>query len=617
MADQARKKNGGPRKSFMTVGPTLHYSHTNVLWCWVLSILVYAAACLFWTQVHTGRIQLTWSHVFDVDANWLQPYVDRPLSIFEYPYQILVLALLMGVIGTAPVLVAQLLSFRFSLPMILSALFLAKLPVMAACLLISCIAVACRPLRFRSRFIAIALCMAPQLVYWAVFGGGQSDPVKWGFSYAPWLGAWLIGLAMAGTVIGIGHFTRYRPGLVWTVSGIVLTIAVLVFTRKISFAELDYQLYIAGNNPEEVPEFRDHDMRPLLDQAMQNPVTKSYLQQLFYPTEPILLREELKKEIQIQLGYDRWPSWFDVPDTLGYQRKRMELLREYKYFIQKWPNSRRLPIALYFRALLMEYNPDLRTLLQREVLHFYNDYPDHGNLPFWHEVLERAPRSPEAVEARYRIAFHQAGRARFKEAIDMLDVAAAEIARHLQAQRNDAASAEAVWEVFVEPAETVMTVPKLNQLLHKVRRLRSLIAQESQLASEESRRRLAQFVILNPHRPDYADRLEELLAATNPNDPLRDNLLLATYRLITDLQLRADKLKELIEQFPRSDGAVEALYELGLLQVERWKDPDASQEAKARFLADARSVLNDLLQKHPQSIYADRAREILDGLPKP
>ncbi len=617
MANEARGKNGGPSKSFMTVGPTLHYSHANVHWCWVLSVLIYAGTCLFWTQIHTGQVLLAWDHVFDFGVNWLHRYTDRPLSIFEYPWQILVLALLMGILGAAPVLTAQLLSFRYSLPMLLAVLFLARLPLMAAFLLVSCVAVACRPLRFRSRFIAIVLCLSPQLVYWAAFGGGESDPVKWGFSYAPWLGAWLVGVGMAGVAIGIGHFTRYRPGLVWTVSGVALTIAVLVFTRKISFAELDYQLYIAHNNPEEVREFRDHDMRPLLDQAMHNPTTKSYLQELFYPTEPILLREELKKEIQIQLGYDRWPNWFEVPDELRYQRRRTQLLREYRYFIEKWPNSRRLPIALYFQALLNEYSPDIRMLGQREILRFYSDYPNHENLPIWHRIVDQAPRSPEATEARYRIAFHQAGRGRFKEAMDVCDVAEAEIVRHLEHQAQDAASGERSWKVFTEPAGTVMTASKLKRVLRKVRELRSLISQESQMPSAESRRRLAQFVVLNPYRPDYADRLEELLTATNPNDPLRDNLQLAKCRLITDRQLRADKLRALIEEFPRSDGAVRALYELGLHQVERWKAADTPQDDKVRFLAEARTVLGELLQKHPQSIYTDPAREILEGLPKP
>ena len=41
MADRTQDKQTGPSKSFMTVGPTLHYSHANVRRCWGLAILVF------------------------------------------------------------------------------------------------------------------------------------------------------------------------------------------------------------------------------------------------------------------------------------------------------------------------------------------------------------------------------------------------------------------------------------------------------------------------------------------------------------------------------------------------------------------------------------------------
>ncbi|MBN1818113.1 MAG: outer membrane protein assembly factor BamD [Sedimentisphaerales bacterium] len=617
MADEARDNTTGPQKSFMTVGPTLHYSHANVHWCWVVSVLIYATTCLFWTWIQTGRIMPDWTGLFEFKINRLHPYVTNPLSIYEYPWQILVLASLMGIMAVAPVIVSQLLSFKYSLPFILCAAFLARLPLFAVVLAVGCVGAACRPLRFRSRFIAIALCMAPQLAYWAILGGGESDPIQWGFSYAPWMGAWLIGLTIAGVVIGIGHFTRYRPGLVWTITGIALAGTVATFMTKISFAELDYQLYIAGNNPEEVREFHDHDMRPILNHAMEDAGTKAFLQQLFYPTEPILLREELKKEIQIQLGYDRWPNWFDVPPELRYQEKRQYLLDQYAYFIDKWPNSKRLANALYFQALLNEYSPDIRLFGQRETLRFYSDYPHHENLPIWHRIVDQAPQSPESTEARYRMAVHQAGRGRFSEALVFCDVNEKEIQRHLAERTANGSSQERFWKVFAEPPATVITTGKLKRLLLKVRQLTSLIQQQQQMTAEDSKRRLSQFLILNPYRPDYADRLEELLKATAQADPLRDNLLLAQYSLITDSQLRSDKLRELIEQFPRSDAAVQALYELGLLEVNRWKDPEAAPEVKQRHLSQARELLAQFLEKYPDSMYASPAREILGGLPNP
>ena len=193
-----------PVKSFMTAGPTLHYSHTNVLWLWFLAVVVYIATCIFWYAIVIGGpVSIGLLEFTDTSLFHLGQYAVIPISIYEYPWQIVVLGILMGILAVAPVLVSQLLSFRYSVALILAVMFIAKLYLFGVFVLVSCVAVACRPLRFRSRFISLALCMAPQLVYWAIWGGDSTaDPVRWGFSFAPWIFAWLSGLAMAALVFG-------------------------------------------------------------------------------------------------------------------------------------------------------------------------------------------------------------------------------------------------------------------------------------------------------------------------------------------------------------------------------------------------------------------------------
>ncbi|MHC4300482.1 MAG: hypothetical protein ACYS7Y_24670, partial [Planctomycetota bacterium] len=41
-------------KSFMAVGPTLHYSHKNVQVCWLLALVAFGASCLFWSKLAFG-----------------------------------------------------------------------------------------------------------------------------------------------------------------------------------------------------------------------------------------------------------------------------------------------------------------------------------------------------------------------------------------------------------------------------------------------------------------------------------------------------------------------------------------------------------------------------------
>jgi hypothetical protein len=604
-------------KSFMAVGPTLHYSHKNVQRCWFLAVAAFVVSCFFWSKIATDSF---WS--FDIQTairpeSWhLGQTIISGVSIFEYPWQIVVLGLLMGILSIVPVLISQLMSFSYSFVFILSVFFLANLPGFAIFLLVSCIAAACRPLRFRSRFVAIALCTAPQLLYWAYFGGARGvEPIKWGFSFAPWICAWLDGLTIAGFVLGIGHFTRYRPGLVWIFTSITLLLAVVVFEVTIGFDELDYQLYVAKNNPEHVSEFHDHSITEALDKTTRDPIKRKYLEGFFYPADPIALRAELKREIQIKLSFDRWPSWFILPQELEYQAKRQWLFRQYDLFISERSNSRRMPIALYCKALLSEYSPDINVLGQNEILHFYSDYPYERSREIWYRLYSEFGESPESIEARWRIAKHWAGQGKFELAEELLNQAetmlAAERSKLLEKEQT---SDESLFGLFRLPADSVMTVPKLNELQRRLGQLRTFIGPENRTDEAGAIERLATFVMLNPHASDYAQRIEGLLGQIEDKDRLRDNILLAQAKLVADEQLRAEKLSELHKNFGKTDGGMSALYELGLLKIGLYQG-QANSELKKKYLADARATLESFLNLYPNSFCAEQVKKNLDGLP--
>lgn len=621
MAGNGAEKASGPAKSFMTVGPTLHYSHQNVIRCWWLAVGVYVVTCLFWSRILTGTaLELGSSGVMTSSAGALGRFVVSPISIYEYPWQILVLGFLMGVLAVGPILISQLLRFRYSLPMILAVVLICKLHLFGVFLLVSCIAVACRPLRFRSRFISIVLCMAPQLIYWAIFGSAKGvDPIKWGFSLAPWISAWLMGLAIAGTVLGIGHYTRYKPGLVFSVTGIVLAAAVFVFLGKISFAELDYQLYIVKNNPEEVREFHDHSMTEAIDNAIADPSTQSYLKGFFYPSEPILLRKDLKTEIQKELDDDRWPRWLvDIlPDKFNYQAKRQWLGEQYALFINKWPSSKRMPIALYYKAMLEEYKPDTRLFGRspKEVLHFYSDYPHHETRAIWFKLYEGFPDSLESLEARWRLGVHVAGQGAFNEARQLCKNAKDRLAAELERLDKITPGGEGFLTAFAAPAETVMTPSRLLELKMKLDELEVLISEQNHENDDASKDRLARFVLLNPYSRGYAEELDTLLGEMEADDPLMDNILLARLMLISDSQLKASEFKALWERFAKRDGGVAALYELGLLKIKQWKDSETGTAEKKEYLSESRGTLTSFIDMYPQSIFSEQARGLLNSLP--
>ena len=616
---QAEKLPITSSKFFMAFGPTLHYSHRYVQSWWVISVVVFGFCCVLWSKILTGQL---WSFNLDnalLVSSWhLGGYTVSGLSIFEYPWQILVLGLLMGILAIVPVLVSQLMSFSYSLPLILEVFFLANLPGFALCLLISCIAVACRPLRFRSRFTAVVLCTAPQLFYWGYFGGASGvEPVKWGFSFTPWISAWLIGIAIAGGVIAVGHFTRYRPVVIPLFTLAMLIITFITFERRVGFDELDYQLYVAKNNPETITEFHDHSITEALDDTLTNPAVKRYLEGFFYPTEPIQLRAELKREIQNQLSHDRWPTWFIIPEQLKYQVKRQSLFEQYDLFIRLRPKSRRMPIALYYKAMLSEYMPDIEVLGQKEILHFYNDWPHERSRETWYKLYEEFGDSPESLEARWRIAMHWAGQGRFEQAEALLNHAEAMTAKYLEELlQSQQRKSETLLSLFYPPPDSVMTVFKLTDLQRRLAQLHSLIGSENRTGRPGTEKRLARFVRLNPHSNEFAQQLEELLTQMGPEDPLRDNVLLAKAKLIADDQLRAETLEALHKQYNQTDGGTQALYELALLKIQMWRQQEQTNtEQKKKYLSEARATLTSFISLYPNSFYVRQVKKNLEDLP--
>lgn len=621
--EQKEKKPRAVSKSFMAVGPTLHYSHENVLRCWLLAVAAFSVGCLFWSKIVRGTF---WSFDFDTLGSsgfWslgksVITGASRGVSIFEYPWQILVVGLLMGILAVVPVLISQLMCFSYSLPFILAVFFLSDLPGFSICLLISCIAAACRPLRFRSRIIAVALCTSPQLFYWGYFGGAWNlEPIKLGFSFAPWICAWLIGLGIAGLVLGVGHFTRYRPGLVWIVTTLFLFLAIVTFEMRIGFDELDYQLFVAKNNPEEAVEFHEHNITEALDNTLNDPVVKKYLEGFFYPTDPIQRRAELKREIQTQLSYDRWPSWFIVPEELDFPARKRELLEQYESFVSRRSQSPRMPIALYYKALLSEYRPVYNILGQKEILSFYNDYPHRDSLPVWHRLYERFPDSSESLEARWRIAKDWAGRGEFEQAQKLLAEAQKKVEERLKLSEEEQPQDQTFFSPFRSLADSAVTDSELAELRRKINQLLVLIGSENRVGGADAEKRLARFVMLNPHAPDYSWHLDEISKQMGEKDPLIDNVMLAKAKLVDDEQLRAEKLAQIHRDFQSTDGGMEALYELGLLRRRWWSQQDKSNvELKKKLLVETRATLTSFISLYPDSFFAEQVKKILNDLPE-
>ena len=156
---------------------------------------------------------------------------------------------------------------------------------------------------------------------------------------------------------------------------------------------------------------------------------------------------------------------------------------------------------------------------------------------------------------------------------------------------------------------------KLAELQTKLHQLRSLIGVENRTDEPRAEKRLARFVMLNPHASgDYARNLNELLEQMSNSDPLRDNILLAQVKLVADEQLRAEKLSQLHKKFQDSDGGMQALYELARLKIGLYQS-EPNPEYKKKYLAETRALLTSFISMYPDSFCAEQAKKNLDDLP--
>ncbi|MFA5239188.1 MAG: hypothetical protein WC476_05700, partial [Phycisphaerae bacterium] len=276
----------------------------------------------------------------------------------------------------------------------------------------------------------------------------------------------------------------------------------------------------------------------------------------------------------------------------------------------------RMPIALYYKAILSEYSPDIQIFEQKEVLHFYSDYPYERSQGTWEWLYTEFGSSSESLEARWRLAKYLAGRGDFKQADKLLAEAQTMAAERLKLLAEERTQNDTFFSPFQPPADSAMTAFKLTELQTKLHQLRSLIGTENRTDEPKAEQRLARFVMLNPHAADdYARSLDELLEQMTGDDPLRDNVLLAQVGLVADEQLRAEKLSKLHKKFRDSDGGMQALYELARLKISLYQS-ESNPEYKKKYLAEARALLTDFISLYPDSFSTEQAKKNLENLPK-
>jgi len=607
-----------------TNGPTISFSQRQRGGFWVGNLFLYCLVNMFYLRLNSGNwIDSQYTHT----SHNLIGQLLSPLNIFEYPSYIIVAGVIMALLCAVPILTAQLYNFWHAIPFVLAVYFLGHNHVLCLCVLVSCAAAGMQPMRFKSKFIAAILCLLPEILYWIIFSGNNPEQhvLRWAVLYAPWILAFLAGVVLIGTVIAIGHFVRYRPGVLTPTFGIFLAGTVLLFHFSIGMNERDFQADVFRNSPDQLKVLDSESIIIAVEKELAKILKKdpNYNPET---TRKILLLEwhEAFSDVFLQDPDLPTKQYYLSPAeerAANYVRSLANATKQINTFKQLYPRDRRVADALYYLAMLADCKPDRRALLNENLLRFHFDLPSADSQPLWNELLSKFGKSSWSIEARWRLAHLLAGTIpqtptesfQFDQAQKLLLDAQQLCEEQLSQQRkpDDPTRNGDSWlsEIFHEPTQA-LSLEQLSNLQMRIARTLMLIDQENRTGHLAHDKRLAQFVRLDRRQPDYEKNLQQLLQNSPQPDPLIDNIELAQAAQITDPEKKITLLTDLTRRYPDRDGGVQAMLELAQTLLEK-SNRSEHQGDRELLLSRAQEYLQKIITLRPNSLPAQFAQELL------
>lgn len=632
-------RNGGSspapesdRQKWFTDGATMEYPPLGRTLYWLINLLLFGLLNLFYLRLRTGSF---WPFAGPYESQFFIPELLAPLNIFQFPTYILVIALITALLCTVPILIAQLYNLLFSLPFILMVFFLGHNPILSLCLFVSCAMAGFRPLRFKSKFVAALVCLIPELLYCILFSGEnpQQDILRWAVLYSPWALAFLFGIVIFAIVLSIGHFLRYRPGILMPLFALLLAGTVAFFNHSIGMTERDFQDQVSRFNPAKIPEFQNRSIVPLLEEERARRLER----EPYLNPEVVMsrLRMEWRWAYRIGTAPDMSVIMDSGPVTNPISLANREVTRFYQAklnavdqidkFIRRYPHEKRVADALYYKALIIDLNVDLRALRNEDTLQFYLNFPSADSRNVWQEILSRFPDSDVAIEARWRLARLQAakqssdpsGTDSFGQALKLLDEASQLCKTRLE-DRKKSSEKPGFWfsrlgTVFT-PVEKTITDQRLTSLQKRIAEWMLRLGSDNRTGLPQHEERLAAFAALNPYQLSYEEQLKALQFSATQPDPLLDNIELALALLLPDPQQKIQRLTDLITLYPQSDGAIEARLELALALLDQ-KNRSEYPGDRQVLLTSSREYLQQIVALRPDTFWADFARTLLQNNP--
>ncbi len=608
-------------KQWFTDGATMRYHPRKRTIYWMINMGLFVLLNMFYLRIRIGE----WTNIDPPYVTGkLIPTLLSPLNIFEYPSQIFTIGITMALLCTIPILTALLYNFLHSIPFILIVIIFGHNFELSMCLLASCIAVSFEPMRFKSKFVAAVLWLLPEVMYWGLYSGEnpEQDALRWAMLYAPWGIAFLSSVMIFGIVIGIGHFIRYKPGVIMPIFGLYLGGTVTFFLVNIGMNEHNFQAYVDRFRPSRNPAFQDRSILPLIEKEMAERKAM----------EPYLTNEIIKKELRLQWRWAFNSISFETPSNAAneavfkfYSEKYISL-DAIKYFLDKVnPQHHRVADALYYMGLLKDLKIDPIALRDEDTLRYRHDFPALQSKSTWKQLIDLHRTSDPAIEARWRLArilaSHQPEgeneRFQFDQAQQLLNEAYINcketIAKRSKVTAPEPFMSEKLGSLFNVSLPTI-TNERLSYLKNRISLDALLLGTENRTGHLEHEKRLAKFMSLDPHQLNYEQDLQELKINSPQPDPLLDNIEMAQTLLVKDIDERIFRLSDITKKHDGKDGGIHAMLELALLFLSERERTDSFAD-KQEQLTQARNYLQRIIKLRSGTYIAELSQELLNNNP--
>jgi hypothetical protein len=367
----------------------------------IVDLVGYVFVNAFLYYLSTGRwLDFSLHSYRSALASPLSEVLLHPLSIFEYPWMILVTGLLIAAVVFVPIMVAVLYRLSISALFILTVAVIAHAPLLAVFLAAGCILAGRTGLRRDLPLVALLAGLAPVAVYFYFFTGGDEAllPPLQGLSVSLILILTLIAAVLAGAVVSfLARLMRFRPGIIWPVILVLLSVPAWVFSEKIGVDELDYAFLTARVGPGEaifVPsavEDISYPVRITSLPASTRPASRPASQPASRPaSQPAVVASKAALAMLVRARVDL-------------EQQRTALTAGCQRFLKRHPDSARSAAVMWIMATAKDIRIDKQAIMAGTIRYRYTG-PSAESQGAWSDLTtERYRRCPQAFIAHQRL----------------------------------------------------------------------------------------------------------------------------------------------------------------------------------------------------------------------